>query len=143
MAATETGRQTSPKDLGRYIGEAKPKRLDELPSFSHRRHCRDAGRDSFIGFPPGCLMLDCNWSKKDLAFVQHLPWSKNLTNGRRSKGWGLPSKPFEGPLPLPLDTIITADLESLQSKGGPQTPFMVEWYGLKEGKPIGQTYDMK
>jgi hypothetical protein len=73
MAATETGRQTSPKDLGRYIGEAKPKRLDELPSFSHRRHCRDAGRDSFIGFPPGCLMLDCNWSKKDLAFVQHLP----------------------------------------------------------------------
>src|SRR6266545_4861075 len=51
-----------------------------------------------------------------------------------------PSVPFkEG---LPLETIITADLETLQGKGGPQIPFMAEWYGVKGGLPIGQVFEL-
>lgn len=50
---------------------------------------------------------------------------------------GRPMPPIKPVLPfklnLPLDDVITADLESLQGKGGAQTPFMVEWYGRTTG----------
>src|SRR6266545_1402170 len=55
-----------------------PKGWMSLPSFSHRSHCRDAGRDSCIGFPPGCLNARLQLEQNDLAFVQHL-WDL-LTN---------------------------------------------------------------
>ena len=51
-----------------------------------------------------------------------------------------PTLPFEDP--LPLDSVVTADLETLQSKGGPQTPFIVEWYGIKGGQSIGAQFEL-
>jgi len=43
---------------------------------------------------------------------------------------------------LPLDTIITADLESLISREGLNIPYMAEWYGEKDGREIGQVLDL-
>jgi hypothetical protein len=50
------------------------------------------------------------------------------------------SDPYEHA--LPVNSIITADLETLQGKGGPQTPFMAQWYGVKGGQAYGARFEL-
>ncbi len=75
------------------------------------------------------------------------PWSE--TGGDPN---GSPSSTSQPPLPLlplipvvipfedklPLESIVTADLESLITKDNQQLPYMAEWYGIKEGREIGR-----
>ena len=44
---------------------------------------------------------------------------------------------------IPLENIVTADLESLILNNGTNLPYMAEWYGEnKEGKKIGNVFDI-
>lgn len=54
--------------------------------------------------------------------------------------------PIKAALPfkakLPVELIITADLETLQGISGAQTPFMAEWYGIKGMVEIGARFEL-
>lgn len=50
------------------------------------------------------------------------------------------AQPFEGH--LPIDQIITADIETLQGHSGPQDPFMCAYYRTLNGKEIYQEFNI-